>query len=236
MKIDEKLAAVQHGLIVSCHIDEEEQETMPDLLSYFARTAERGGAAGLRIEGVDGIRRLRPRTALPIVGFTQGSYDDGSPLITPSIDDAERLIAAGADFVAVDATRRKRPDGSDGFLFFEELRKRFTTLLWADVATFREGVHAAECGADVIATTLAGYTAGTVVKDYQTPDFTLIHELSNALTIPVIAEGRIWTPDSAARAVELGAYAVVVGSAITRPHVVTQMFVNAVRTSPHNRH
>ncbi len=236
MIIDEKLTAMQRGLIVSCHIDEEELESMPELLSYFARTAERGGAAGLRIEGADSIRQIRSRTALPIIGFTQGSYDDGSPLITPTTDDVERLIAAGADLVAIDATRRKRPDGSDGFLFFEDLRKRFNALLWADIATFREGVHAAECGADVVATTLSGYTAGTVVKDYQTPDFTLIHELSNSLTIPVVAEGRIWTPESAARAIELGAYAVVVGSAITRPHVVTQMFVNAVRTSPLNRH
>ena len=81
----------------------------------------------------------------------------------------------------------------------------------------------------MVATTLAGSTPGTGAKDYRTPDFTLIHELSSALTIPVIAEGRIWEPDTAMKALSLGAHAVVVGSAITRPHLVTEVFVNALR-------
>lgn len=225
----EIVTRLAHGLIVSCHIDEEEGGRMPDLLSYFAGAAERGGAAGLRVEGVEHVRRLRPLTRLPIIGFVEGSFEDGSPLITPTAADVEALLAAGADIVAVDGTKRKRADGTDGFLFFEQLRKRITAPLWADVATFREGIRAAESGADVVATTLAGYTPGTVAKDYRTPDFTLIRELAGALTIPVIAEGRIWDPDTAAQAISLGAHAVVVGSAITRPHVVTEVFVNAVR-------
>ncbi len=230
--LDETILALQNGVIVSCHADEEEQDSMPDLLAYFARAAERGGAAGLRVEGIEHVRSLRSRTRLPIIGFTQHCCEDGSPLITSSIKDIDQLLEAGADIVAVDCTKRKRPDGSDGFLYFEQVRKRFSTRLWADVATFREGIRAAEIGADVIATTLAGYTPGTVAKDYGTPDFELIHELSNSLTIPVIAEGRLWTPEDAAHAMELGAHAVVVGSAITRPHVVTQMFANAVK-APH---
>ncbi|MFZ1728573.1 MAG: putative N-acetylmannosamine-6-phosphate 2-epimerase [Bacteroidota bacterium] len=226
---DEIILGLLNRLIVSCHVDEEEQDAMPELLAYFARAAERGGAAGLRVEGVEHVRSLRSRTRLPIIGFTQRSYDDGSPLITPALKDVEDLFDAGADIVAVDCTKRKRPDGSDGFLFFEQLRKRVSGRLWADVATFREGVRAAESGADLVATTLAGYTPGTVAKDYRTPDFELIHELSNSLTIPVIAEGRIWNPEDAAHAIALGAHAVVVGSAITRPHIVTQMFANAVK-------
>lgn len=227
----EILTRLQHGLIVSCHLDEDEQEGAAELLAYFVRAAERGGAAGLRIEGVEQIRRLRPHTRLPIIGFTNGAYDDGSPLITPSADDAQALLDAGADVVAVDATKRKRPDGTDGFIHFEQLRRRVTAPLWADVATFREGVRAAEIGADVVATTLAGYTPGTVAKDYRTPDFTLIEELSRSLTIPVVAEGRIWETDTASRVIALGAYAVVVGSAITRPRLVTEVFVNALRPS-----
>ncbi|MFA6232894.1 MAG: putative N-acetylmannosamine-6-phosphate 2-epimerase [Bacteroidota bacterium] len=233
---DETIAALQNGLIVSCHVDDAERDAMPELLAYFARAAERGGAAGLRIEGVEQVRSLRSRTRLPIIGFTQQSCDDGSPLITPSMKDVEDLLDAGADIIAVDCTKRKRPDGSDGFLFFEQVRKRFKARLWADVATFREGIRGAESGADLVATTLAGYTPGTVAKDYRTPDFTLIHELSNSLTIPVIAEGRIWDPEDAAHAIALGAHAVVVGSAITRPHVVTEMFVNAVKVPRHEEH
>ncbi len=232
--VNEKITALQHGLIVSCHVDEEEKETMPDLLAYFVRAAERGGAVGIRIEGVENVRSIRSRTRLPIIGFTQGSYEDGSALITAGMSDVEALFEAGADIVAIDGTKRKRPDGSDGFLFFEQVRKRFKALLWADVATFREGIRAAESGADLVATTLAGYTPGTVARDYHTPDFTLIHELSNALTIPVIAEGRIWNPDHAGHAINLGAHAVVVGSAITRPHIVAQMFSDALKVPRHD--
>jgi N-acylglucosamine-6-phosphate 2-epimerase len=219
----EILTRLQHGLIVSCHVDDDEPEGGLELLSYFVRAAEQGGAAGLRIEGIEHVRHVRPLTRLPIIGFTQGSHEDGSPLITPGLHDVESLLAAGADIIAV-----------DGILFFEMLRKRVSTPLWADVATFREGVRAAESGADVVATTLAGYTPGTFVKDYRTPDFTLIHELSRALTIPVVAEGRIWDPDTATKAIALGAHAVVVGTAITRPKVVTEVFVNAIK-SPHTQ-
>lgn len=217
-----------HGLIVSCHIDAEQHESMQDLLAYYVDIADRGGAAGLRIEGVERVRRIRARTQLPIIGFTMGQYEDGSPLITPGLEDVRALFDAGADVVAIDGTKRKRPDGSDGFQFFEHTRKRISDALWVDVATFREGIRAAESGADFIATTLAGYTPGTAVDDYRMPEFQLIHELADALTIPLIAEGRIWTPESAAKAIELGAHAVVVGSAITRPLVVTEMFVNAL--------
>ncbi|MBR9978464.1 MAG: putative N-acetylmannosamine-6-phosphate 2-epimerase [Bacteroidetes bacterium] len=217
-----------HGLIVSCHIDMEQHASMRDMLAYYVDIADRGGAAGLRIEGVEHVRRMRARTQLPIIGFTMGNYEDGSPLITPGLADVQALFDAGADVVAIDGTKRKRPDGTDGFQFFEQIRRRVSKTLWVDVATFREGICAAESGADLIATTLAGYTPGTAVDDYRRPEFKLIHELADALTIPVIAEGRIWTPESAAKAIELGAHAVVVGSAITRPLVITEMFVNAL--------
>ncbi|MBE0645194.1 MAG: N-acetylmannosamine-6-phosphate 2-epimerase [Bacteroidetes bacterium] len=234
--IDEKITSLHNGLVVSCHVDEEEKEAMPELLAYFVRAAERGGAVGIRIEGIENVRSIRPRTGLPIIGFTQGSYEDGSALITAGMNDVEALLEAGADIIAIDGTKRKRPDGSDGFLFFEQVRKRFKALLWADVATFREGIRAAESGADLVATTLAGYTPGTQTSDYHTPDFALIHELSKSLTIPVIAEGRIWNPEHAAEAIALGAHAVVVGSAITRPHIVAQMFTNALKVPHHHQH
>jgi N-acylglucosamine-6-phosphate 2-epimerase len=155
-------------------------------------------------------------------------YEDGSDLITGSVEQIESLFEAGADIVAVDATKRKRPDGRDGFIFFEQVRRQVSRPLMADVSTFREGVRAAEIGADVVATTLAGYTPGTATQDYRTPDFELLEELALSLTIPVIAEGRIWTPDDAARCLARGAWAAVVGTAITRPRIITQMFVDAL--------
>ncbi|MBI5646603.1 MAG: N-acetylmannosamine-6-phosphate 2-epimerase [Ignavibacteriae bacterium] len=219
-----------HGLIVSVHVDESDPLAPLDLMLAFAKAAEQGGATALRVEGAATVGALRKRTSLPIIAYTKGEYGDQAELITPDFPDVEALFAAGADIVAIDATKRRRPNGMDGFVFFEEARKRFHQPLWADVALFREGVKAAEAGADFIATTLSGYTPGTVVKDYRTPDFQLIHELSMSLIIPVIAEGRIWTPEDAVHALHVGAHAVVVGSAITRPRVITQMYSNAVKS------
>ncbi len=236
MTYDSMLASLEAGLIVSCHAEENEEGDGLDALRYFAQAAIEGGAVGLRLEGVERMRTVRAMTKLPLIGFVQGSYKDGSALITPSLDDIDALLEAGADMVAIDATKRKRPGDIDGFIFFEQARKRFTAPLWADIASFREGVRAAEMGADVVATTLAGYTPSTAVNDYRTPDFTLIKELSSALTIPVIAEGRIWTPEDARRCTALGAHAVVVGSAITRPRVIARMYVESLQeTHPRQR-
>ncbi|MCB2204243.1 putative N-acetylmannosamine-6-phosphate 2-epimerase [bacterium] len=230
MTPDAILSAFNDGLIVSCHVEEEAGEKLGlDALRYFVHAAVEGGAAGLRIEGVERMRTVRELTKLPLIGFIEGSYADGSALITPTLDDIDSLLSAGADIVAIDATKRKRPGDIDGFIFFEQARKRFKAPLWADVATFREGVRAAEMGADIVATTLAGYTAGTAVQDYRTPDFVLIRELASALTTPVIAEGRIWTPEDARHCTALGAHAVVVGSAITRPQLITRMYVDSLQ-------
>lgn len=222
-------SALQSGLIVSCHAEEADGADGFDALRYFVSAAVKGGASGLRIEGADRVRAVREMTKLPIIGFVQGTYSDGAALITPSFDDIAALQAAGADIIAIDSTKRKRPGDIDGFIFFEQARKKFAVPLWADVANFREGIRAAEMGADVVATTLAGYTPSSAVEDYRTPDFTLIRELSSALTIPVIAEGRIWTPEDARQCLSLGAHAVVVGSAITRPRVITRMYVETLR-------
>lgn len=227
MKLFDIHAAIRNGVIVSCHADDGMDDDA--IFSYFVRAAIAGGAVGLRVEGVQRMKSTRTLTELPLIGFTEGSYSDGSMLVTPALDDIEALFAAGADAVAVDVTKRKRPDGTDGFIFFEQARKRFTAPLWADVANFREGIRAAEIGADFVATTLSGHTPGTATDDYRKPDYTLIQELSHSLTIPVIAEGRIWTPEAAANASAAGAHAVVVGSAITRPRIITTTFVSALR-------
>jgi N-acylglucosamine-6-phosphate 2-epimerase len=217
------------GLIVSCHGDEKEPFHSIELLLAYAKAAELGGAIALRLEGAANVERIRKQTALPIIAFAKGSYADQSELITPELSDIERLLGAGADIVALDVTQRKRPNGLDGFDFLEEARKRFPQPLWADCSIFREGVRAAELGVDYVATTLSGHTPDTEQADYKSPDLEFLHGLSGSLTIPVIAEGRIWTPEDAAQCMAMGAYAVVVGSAITRPRLITQMFVSALK-------
>lgn len=229
--LNDSVPLMYHGLIVSCHADHDEPFDKPEFVASFARAAELGGAVALRVAGVENILAVRRHTKLPIIGFTEGNYSDqDSLLITPDYSDIETLIEANTDIIAIDVTNRRRPNGMDGLDFCREVRKRYDVPLWADVSVFREGVKAAEYGADFVSTTLSGYTASTTMKDHRRPDFSLIRELSLSLTIPVIAEGRIWTPNDAALAIREGAYAVVVGTAITRPRVVTQMFVSALQS------
>ena len=226
-----QIEQLKNGVIVLCHAEGDEPFNFPNYIAAFAKAAEMGGAVGIRVQGSDNIKSVRSTVKLPIIGISRGSYADGWALITPDVSDVESLISAGADIVALDVTQRVRPNGMDGFEFLELLRKRFRIPLIADVSTYIEGVRATELGADMIATTLSGYTQYTEDRADDFPDFNLIERLTAEIHIPVIAEGRIWTPSEAAHALKCGAYAVVVGSAITRPRVITQRFVEVLKNS-----
>ncbi|MCL5267251.1 MAG: N-acetylmannosamine-6-phosphate 2-epimerase [Bacteroidetes bacterium] len=224
------IANVKNGLIVSCQFDADDPFNHPDYVSLFALSAQMGGAAGIRTEGKQNIAAVKSKVNLPVIGLIQSTYPDGSVLITGDLKDVDEIIQAGADMVALDATERIRPNGLTGFEFLRRVRVDHPgTLLLADVSTFEEGVQAAELGADLVSTTLSGYTPATAQKRSAGVDFDLIERLSSSLVVPVIAEGRILLPREAAHVFELGAYAVVVGAAITRPTVITQMFVHEIQ-------
>jgi N-acylglucosamine-6-phosphate 2-epimerase len=224
------ISSLRNGLIVSCQAEEDDPFNSPQHIGAFAKAAEMGGASGIRCEGSDKIEEVRDRVKIPIVGLIKGKYEDGWVLITPDFGDVEKIVRAGADIIALDATDRIRPNKLSGFDFLYEVRKRFDKPLMADVSTFEEGIKAAEIGADMLSTTLSGYTPYTADRDTVLPDYDLIAELSSSLDIPVVAEGRIWTPSDAIKAIESGAFAVVVGTAITRPRVITKMFVEALKS------
>jgi len=226
--MNELIARLKNGLIVSCQADSEEPFNTPAMVAAYARAVEIGGASAIRTEGAVNISAVRAVTELPLIGFVDGQFHNGWICITPDFKDIEAIIQAGADIVALDVTPRKRPNGMDGIEFFDDVRNRFDSPLIADIATFEEGIRAAEMGADAIATTLSGYTEYTQHRNQDEPDFTLIEELSRAVKIPVIAQGRIWTTQHAAGAVQRGAYSVVAGSAITRPKLITKRFVEAI--------
>ncbi len=220
---------LKQGVIVLCHAEGDEPFNFPDYIAAFARAAEMGGAAGIRVQGVDNVRSVRKAVNLPIIGIIRGSYPDGWALITPEVSDVVDLAEAGADLVALDATRRVRPNGMDGMSFLNLVRRRTDVPIIADISTLEEGIRASELGADLIATTLSGYTPLTedLADDY--PDFNLIERLTAEIQTPILAEGRIWSPSEAAHAIKCGAYAVVVGSAITRPRVITQRFAEVLK-------
>ncbi len=222
------IAKLKHGLIVSCQADDQDPFDHPELIAKFAKAAQLGGAVGIRTQGIDNIKMVRSEVDLPIIGMVEGSFANGWTCITPDFKDIDDLIDAGVDIIALDVTTRKRPNGMDGVEFFDEVSERYDIPLMADISTFEEGIRAAEMGAELIATTLVGHTEFTEKYLTEHPDFNLIEQLSRTVKVPVVAEGRIWSPDDARECLHYGAYCVVVGSAITRPKVMTKKFVNAL--------
>ncbi|HTX17050.1 MAG TPA: N-acetylmannosamine-6-phosphate 2-epimerase [Bacteroidota bacterium] len=227
--MENPIPELKQGVIVLCHAEGDEPFNFPDYVAAFAKAAEMGGAVGIRVQGIENVKSVRKAVKLPVIGLIRGAYQDGWALVTPDIADIDRLVDAGADLVAVDVTRRIRPNGLDGPKFLEIARRRTTVPLIADVSTFDEGIRASALGADMIATTLSGYTSYTEDLADNYPDFNLIERLNAEVRTPLIAEGRIWSPSEAAHAIKCGAYAVVVGSAITRPRIITQRFAEILR-------
>lgn len=224
------LQKLRNGLIVSCQAEGDDPFNSPQYLAAFAKAAEMGGAIAIRSEGIEKTKAIKASVNLPIIGIIKGTFDDDWTLVTPDFSDIENLIKIGCDIIAVDATERIRPNGLNGFEFLAEAKRRYSIPIIADISTFKEGVKAAELEADFIATTLSGYTPYNAVRDNLNPDFDLIYELSSSIDIPIIAEGRIWTPSDAIKALESGAYAVVVGTAITRPRIIARMFSEALKS------
>lgn len=220
------IARLERGLIVSCQATEDTPFHGPVFMAAMARSAEMGGAVGIRANGPADIAAIKNSVRLPIIGIWKVVYEGYEPYITPTLEDARKIAEAGADIIALDATLRPHP----GDLSAQQLIADVKTLglpIMADISTFEEGIAAAEAGADIVATTMSGYTPYSPHSDQ--PDFRLIEELARVLSIPVIAEGKIGTPDQARRAIDLGAYAVVVGAAITQPWTITEKFARALR-------
>ena len=223
--------SLRGGLILSCQAEGDSPFNRPEYLVLFARSGQMGGARGIRACGIENIKAMRKATTLPIIGITKNRYPDGSVLITGDASDVESLVAAGADVIALDATDRTRPSGLRGDAFLRRAKALCDLPLMADVSTLQEGIQAADAGADIVASTLAGYRSTTEQVPTDEPDWRLLEGLIANVPIPVIMEGRVWTPQQARRALEMGALAVVVGTAITRPIDITKRFVDEMQNA-----
>jgi N-acetylmannosamine-6-phosphate 2-epimerase / N-acetylmannosamine kinase len=215
-------------LIVSCQAPAGDPFCRPDLLALFARAAVMGGAAGIRTEGADAVRAIKAATAVPVIGLRKRVMTDGRIMITPTNDDARDLAAAGADVIAIDCTARGQRHGALERL--DWIRTQLHVPVWADVATVDEAIAAANAGADAVLSTLRGYTDDTA----NVPGFeaSFIAALVKAVSVPVIAEGRINSTRHASAALAAGAFSVVVGTAITRPEEITRRFVAGMGAQP----
>lgn len=224
------LDQIHKGLIVSCQARPDEPLFGADIMARLAKAAELGGAVGIRANSPPDIIAIKKMVNLPVIGIFKREYPDSEVYITPTIEEALAVAETGAEIIALDATQRARPRGVSLGTMIKELRHKTPALLMADISTIEEGILAEQLGFNLVATTLSGYTSYTADKG-QGPDLDLVEQLTRILKIPVVAEGRIETPEQAAEAIKRGAWAVVVGTAITRPHIITQRFVTAIKQS-----
>ncbi|WP_237690948.1 N-acetylmannosamine-6-phosphate 2-epimerase [Paenibacillus caui] len=223
-------STIQKGLIVSCQALEGEPLYGADTMAKMSKAAEIGGAVGIRANSVQDIEAIKRMTKLPIIGIIKRDYKDSDIFITPTMKEINELLAVGIDIIALDATNRTRPGGEALKDLIQYLKKQ-GQLVMADISTLEEALVAEELGADCVSTTLSGYTPYS--RQEPGPDFALVKEAVGKLHIPVIAEGKISTPDEALLMLNAGAHAVVVGSAITRPQLITERYAAKIRKGQH---
>jgi putative N-acetylmannosamine-6-phosphate epimerase len=214
-------------VVVSCQASTASDDPMNhlDTLVRMAAAVLRGGAGGLRAEGVGCVGAFRKITELPLIGLIKAYDVNGDVYITRDFVSARAVSEAGADVVALDCTRRRLQEAEPWPELIGRIHGEMGRPVCADIATIEDAVAAQEAGADAVASTLYGYTAETVGT--RTVSWALIEELIARMTIPVIVEGHITEPAEVRRALEMGAHCVVVGSAITRPESIAARFVRA---------
>lgn len=219
------LSSLKGRLIVSCQADPGDPMDDLDALTRVATSVLRGGAAALRAEGPNSIQSFRKITDRPIIGMVKAKDANGEVYITPTFAAAQAVSDAGADIIALDCTHRRLSEAEPWPELIHRIHTNLGRPVLADIASLEDGIAAQEAGANAVATTLYGYTAETAgIRQMSWP---LLEALVARLKIPVIAEGHIQQPEDVSKALGLGAHAVLVGSAITRPQIITARFVAA---------
>lgn len=217
-------------LIVSSQAEGDSPFNSPQGVTNMAIAAVQGGAAAIRTCGVDKTEFMLKHLSVPIIGLTKAYFPDNTVCITGRFDDVKSLVNIGTPIIAVDGTFRIRENSYDGPQYIAEIKRRFPlATIMADISTLEEALACKKAGADCVSTTLCGYTPETIEEQTKGPSFDLLSNcVKHLLNFPVFAEGRYNTPEDAAKAIALGAWSVVVGSAITRPHLITQWYVDAI--------
>lgn len=219
------LKTLEYGLIVSCQAPHESPLRHPQVIAAIAQAALAQNAVAVRIDTPEHIAAVRQRTTAPILGLWKQPTLNAEIYITPTFDCAATIAQAGADLIAIDATLRDRPESVASLI--DRIHTELHKPVVADVDNLEAAIIAAESGADLIATTLYGYTPET--EQQTPPGFNLLSQIAERLDTPVICEGGIASPQMARQALDLGAYAVVVGTAITGIEAQVQAFDRALR-------
>lgn len=228
---EEILRSIKGNLIISCQALENEPlySSKGGIMPLLAKAALLGGATAIRANTGRDIKEIKSVVELPVIGLKKRVYEGFEQYITPTLLEVKEIVEAGAEIVAIDFTDRNRIDGKTREQFVSEIRNKYDILIMADISNYAEGIEANRLDVDFIGTTLSGYTSYT--KNDNGPNIQLVRKLSKNCQVPIIAEGRYSEPIQAKKALQNGAYAVVIGGAITRPHEITRRFVNYIKES-----
>lgn len=208
------------GLIVSCQALPNEPLHSSFIMGRMALAAKEGGAIGIRANTIADIQAIKAEVDLPIIGIIKQDYDNMIPYITPTMKEVDALVEEGIDVVALDATINQDED------FLKEVIAKYPKQKFmADISTVEEGLRAEKLGFHFVGTTLIGYTEQSKGMN----NFQVLSTLIENCNVPVIAEGNFDTPEKARKALEIGAYSVVVGGAITRPQLIAKKFSEEVQ-------
>ena len=219
------LDGLDGGLVVSCQARPGNPLHGPSPVAMLAQAAELGGARGLRIDGPANVAAVIAITTLPVIATCKVEHPDSRVMITPTTRSAEDILSAGARFVALDATNRRRPNHEALGDIVDTIHATGAVAM-GDLASIHDLPHALTADVDAVGTTLSGYTGDRTVTEE--PDFELLVRLVRDSPVPVFAEGRYWSPDQVTQAFALGASFVVVGTAITNPMAITSRFAHAI--------
>ena len=227
MKNKELLNKLKGGLIVSCQVQPDDPVYSMDFVLKMAQAAEWAGAAGIRANSPDQIKMIKEHVDLPLIGLYKIWHEDTDVFITPTLDAARQVWDAGADIIALDCTDQITHEGKPAWELLPLVQKEIAdALIFADVSTYEEAKRAVDLGADIVGPTLYGYTEAT--KHIEEPNLREFARMCRDFgdRVFMIMEGHIYTPEDAVKCLYLGADAVVVGSAITRPHLIAKRFVD----------
>lgn len=218
---------IKGKLIVSCQALEDEPLYSSFIMGKMALAATQAGAGGIRANTISDIKEIKKNTNLPIIGIIKRNYGNCNVYITPTIKEVDELVEEGVDIIAIDSTRRHRPDNVELECFVKNIKEKYPNqIVMGDISNVDEAVYSEKIGIDIVGTTLSGYT------DYTKGDNPLntLQEVLKAVKIPIIAEGNLDTPEKAKKSIQMGALAVVVGGAITRPKQIAEKFIKAIES------
>jgi N-acylglucosamine-6-phosphate 2-epimerase len=221
-----QLEAIRHGLVVSCQAGPESPLNDPKMIAALAASAEMGGAVGFRVDRPENVAAVRAISKLPIIGINKIVTPGYETYITPTYDSVEAIVKAGCDLVAIEATYRSRPGNETFHAIVKKVHTQLGVPVMADCGTTEQCLRALDDGADILATTMA--TSEPFGKPDNGPAVHIVEELVKVTDTPVIVEGQIWTVEDVQACFAAGAYAIVIGSAITVPQFITQRFISAI--------